>query len=95
MGGQRIATLITYLSTVPSGGETAFPLLNVSVAPVKGSALLFFPADVNGVPDPMSTHRGEPVGAAGDKWIATMWLRQGVVGVGKRGSSVEAFRSGE
>lgn len=79
MGGQRIATLITYLSTVALGGGTTFPMLNVSVSPVKGRALLFFPADSGGVPDQMTVHVGERVGHGEEKWIATMWLRRNEV----------------
>ena len=86
MGGQRIATLITYLSTVAIGGGTTFPLLNVSVSPVKGRALLFFPADASGVPDQMSMHLGESVGPGQDKWIATMWLRRNKVVARPRGA---------
>merc|ERR1719161_3445805 len=47
-GFQRRATLLLYLNDVPEGGETRFEYLNVSVRPVAGSALLFFPAFADG-----------------------------------------------
>eukprot|EP00596_Hydrurales_sp_CCMP1899_P003992 CAMPEP_0119052366 /NCGR_PEP_ID=MMETSP1177-20130426/73689_1 /TAXON_ID=2985 /ORGANISM="Ochromonas sp, Strain CCMP1899" /LENGTH=458 /DNA_ID=CAMNT_0007031911 /DNA_START=271 /DNA_END=1644 /DNA_ORIENTATION=+ len=39
--GPRILTFFLYLSDVEEGGETNFPLLNISVKPKKGRALLW------------------------------------------------------
>lgn len=39
--GPRILTFFLYLSDVEEGGETAFPKLNISVRPKKGTALLW------------------------------------------------------
>jgi prolyl 4-hydroxylase len=56
-GGQRVATLLVYLNTVKRGGGTIFRDLKnangepLTVKPVQGSALLFFPAFANGRPD--------------------------------------------
>ncbi len=53
----------------------------LKVQPVKGSALLFFPA-AGGIPntpfDIRTLHAGEALsaGATEDKWIAQMWLRE-------------------
>jgi prolyl 4-hydroxylase len=74
-GGQRVATFIMYLHTTPSGGETIFPLLNLRIAPQKGSALLFYNCTPEGVVDPRTLHGGAPV-IAGEKWIATRWLHE-------------------
>ena len=74
-GGQRIATLIIYLNTPQGGGATAFPDVGLSVLPQRGNAVFFsYPQ-----PDPASKtlHAGTPV-IAGEKWIATKWLRQRV-----------------
>ncbi len=73
-GGQRLATLVTYLNTPELGGATTFPDVNLEVAPVKGNAV-FFSYDR---PHPMTRtlHGGAPV-LAGEKWVATKWLRQG------------------
>ncbi|MES2298396.1 MAG: 2OG-Fe(II) oxygenase [Pseudomonadota bacterium] len=74
-GGQRVATLIVYLNSVEAGGETIFPKLGVSVAPVQGSALYFAYTNTLGQVDPLTLHGGNPV-ASGEKWIATKWMRQ-------------------
>lgn len=73
-GGQRVATLVMYLNTPEGGGGTVFPDVGLEVAPVKGNAV-FFAYDR---PHPMtrSLHGGSPV-LAGEKWVATKWLREG------------------
>jgi prolyl 4-hydroxylase len=73
-GGQRVGTLVTYLNTPERGGGTTFPDVNLEVAPVKGNAV-FFSYDR---PHPMTRtlHGGAPV-LAGEKWVATKWLREG------------------
>lgn len=76
-GGQRIATVIMYLNTPDAGGETIFPLVRVSVKPKKGDALLFYSCTPTGEVDPNTLHGGAPV-KAGEKWIATKWIRMGV-----------------
>merc|ERR1712187_568602 len=50
-GYQRRATLLVYLNDVPEGGETSFDHLGVSIQPVAGQALLFFPAFAGNGPD--------------------------------------------
>lgn len=75
-GGQRVATFIMYLHTTEEGGETIFPRLDIKVKPVRGNALLFYNCDAKGVADPRTLHGGAPV-IAGEKWIATRWIRQG------------------
>jgi prolyl 4-hydroxylase len=74
-GGQRVATLIMYLHEPEGGGATIFPDIDLAIAPKRGNAVFFSYA----APDPatMSLHGGEPV-TAGEKWIATKWLRQSV-----------------
>jgi prolyl 4-hydroxylase len=75
MGGQRMATLIMYLNDVPAGGSTVFPDLGLDVLPRKGNALYFAYATEDGQLDRRSLHGGSPV-SAGEKWIATKWIRQ-------------------
>jgi prolyl 4-hydroxylase len=75
MGGQRISTLIMYLNDVPAGGSTVFPEVGLDVLPRKGNALYFAYATDDGQLDRRSLHGGSPVGA-GEKWIATKWIRQ-------------------
>jgi prolyl 4-hydroxylase len=71
-GGQRVASLVLYLNTPPRGGATSFPDVGLEVAAVKGNAV-FFSYDK---PDPSTgtLHGGMPV-IAGEKWVATKWLR--------------------
>jgi len=73
-GGQRVATLVMYLSTPARGGATVFPDIGLEVAPIKGNAVFF--SYVRPHPASKSLHGGAPV-QEGDKWVATKWLREG------------------
>lgn len=70
-GGQRIASIVMYLNTPDQGGGTAFPSIGLTVTARRGSAVYF--AYDSG--DQSSLHAGLPV-IAGEKWIATKWLRE-------------------
>jgi prolyl 4-hydroxylase len=72
-GGQRVATLVIYLNEPPRGGSTIFPDIGLEVMPQRGHAV-FFAYDR---PDPatLTLHGGAPV-LAGEKWVATKWLRE-------------------
>ena len=73
-GGQRVASLVCYLNTPTSGGQTIFPDVQLDVAPIRGNAV-FFSYDR---PHPVTRtlHGGAPV-LEGEKWVATKWLREG------------------
>ncbi|MDP1650071.1 MAG: 2OG-Fe(II) oxygenase [Rubrivivax sp.] len=73
-GGQRVGTLVMYLNTPEGGGATTFPDVGLDVAPVRGNAV-FFSYD-RAHPDTRTLHGGAPV-TAGEKWVATKWLREG------------------
>ena len=73
-GGQRIVTVVMYLSDVESGGGTLFPDLALEIVPRKGSALLFASVGRDGNLLGHSFHAGLPV-TSGEKWVATKWLR--------------------
>ena len=90
-GGQRLATLLVYLTDVPSerGGGTTFRDLKESstsssslvMQPQRGSALLFFPSFADGSPDDRTLHKSEVLkGDSNDdddhKWIVQMWTHQ-------------------
>ncbi|MCG2583076.1 2OG-Fe(II) oxygenase [Massilia sp. TS11] len=73
-GGQRTATLVIYLNEVEAGGETIFPRANLAVVPKRGSAVYFHYFN-QGMVDSLTYHGGNPV-LAGEKWIATKWVRE-------------------
>ncbi|HEY6087603.1 MAG TPA: 2OG-Fe(II) oxygenase [Burkholderiaceae bacterium] len=72
-GGQRVGSLVMYLNSPEKGGATSFPDVALEVAPIKGNAV-FFSYDR---PHPVTRtlHGGAPV-IAGEKWVATKWLRE-------------------
>lgn len=74
-GGQRVGTLVMYLNTPQAGGATTFPDVGFEVAPQRGNAV-FFSYD-RAHPSTKTLHGGAPV-EAGEKWVATKWLREGV-----------------
>ncbi|CAF1803119.1 unnamed protein product, partial [Brassica napus] len=79
-GGQRVATMLMYLTDDVEGGETYFPLAGdgectcggkimkgISVKPTKGDAVLFWSMGLDGQSDPNSIHGGCEV-LSGEKW---------------------------
>lgn len=73
-GGQRLLTVICYLSPVDSGGGTSFPSLGLTCQPRQGAALVFASLDREGRPNASSLHAGLPV-VQGEKFIVTQWIR--------------------
>ncbi|UHA75148.1 2OG-Fe(II) oxygenase [Paenibacillus sp. 481] len=71
----RISTLVMYLNDVEEGGETTFPMLNLSVSPNKGMAVYFEYFYSNHELNELTLHAGTPV-ITGEKWVATMWMRR-------------------
>lgn len=76
LAGNRLRTICVYLNAVEAGGATEFPVPGVRVDPVPGRAVIFDNLHPDGRPDPDSLHAGTPV-EAGEKWLATLWIRQG------------------
>jgi prolyl 4-hydroxylase len=74
-GGQRVATIVMYLSEPEKGGGTVFPDIHMEVAPKKGNAVFFSYERPH--PSTRTLHGGSPV-IAGEKWVATKWLRERV-----------------
>jgi prolyl 4-hydroxylase len=72
-GGQRVGTLVMYLNTPEKGGGTTFPEVGLEVAPIKGNAVFFSYHAPH--PSTKTLHGGAPV-IAGEKWVATKWLRE-------------------
>ena len=73
-GGQRVGTVVMYLSEPEKGGGTTFPNALFEVAPKRGNAVFFSYERAH--PSTKTLHGGAPV-IAGEKWIATKWLREG------------------
>ncbi|WP_048441235.1 2OG-Fe(II) oxygenase [Caenimonas sp. SL110] len=72
-GGQRVATIVMYLGEPEKGGGTSFPDIHLEVAPKRGNAVFFSYERAH--PSTKTLHGGAPV-LAGEKWIATKWLRE-------------------
>lgn len=72
-GGQRVGTVVMYLSEPEKGGGTTFPSAMLEVAPKRGNAVFFSYERAH--PSSRTLHGGAPV-IAGEKWIATKWLRE-------------------
>ncbi len=72
-GGQRVGTLVMYLDEPEKGGGTVFPDVHLEVAPKRGNAVFFTYERPH--PSTRTLHGGSPV-LAGEKWIATKWLRE-------------------
>ena len=72
-GGQRVATLVIYIGEPAQGGGTTFPDVGLEVVPQRGNAV-FFSYD-EPCPSTRTLHGGAPV-LAGEKWVATKWLRE-------------------
>lgn len=91
-GGQRIATVLMYLSTPEEGGETVFPHAKgdpvsgdewsecakqgLAVKAIKRNALFFYGLKPDGKGDVKSTHGSCPT-LKGEKYSATKWIHVG------------------
>lgn len=85
-GGQRVATVLVYLNTLPSeecGGATAFPRLGRKFFPRQGTAVVFFPCTTDAKLDPFALHAAESIkedpsapGVPVDKLVSQIWIRQ-------------------
>lgn len=102
-GGQRVATVLMYLTTPEDGGETVFPyadekvsgpewsdcaLKGLAVKAVRGNALLFYSLKPDGTEDPKSTHGSCPT-LKGVKYSATRWLHVSAFAHASGGSDEE------
>ncbi|XP_073779538.1 prolyl 4-hydroxylase subunit alpha-3 isoform X18 [Danio rerio] len=73
--GNRVATIMIYLSPVQAGGSTAFIYANFSVPVVQNAALFWWNLHKNGQGNVDTLHAGCPV-IVGNKWVANKWVHE-------------------
>lgn len=73
VGGQRVATVLIYLTDVDEGGETRFPELTRVFKPTLGTAVAFTTVQDNGEPDLEMAHAALPTSQT--KIAVNCWLR--------------------
>ncbi|XP_068757238.1 prolyl 4-hydroxylase subunit alpha-1-like [Montipora capricornis] len=73
--GDRVATVLFYLSDVDAGGSTVFLDIEEFVNPKKGDAVFWYNLDKNGRPDVRTRHAACPV-IVGSKWVANKWINE-------------------
>lgn len=75
-GGQRVATLLVYLNSDFTDGETHFPNLDLKLKAKPGSAILFWPLGKNDCRcHPKALHAGLPI-SSGVKYVCNAWVRE-------------------
>lgn len=73
--GNRIATMLYYISDVEAGGATVFTYAEAAVKPSKGDGLFWFNLKKSGDGDFSTRHAACPV-LAGTKWVSNIWIHE-------------------
>ncbi|KAL7853446.1 hypothetical protein AOLI_G00202900 [Acnodon oligacanthus] len=71
--GERIATVLVYMTDVEVGGATVFPNIGAALQPKRGSAVVWFNLLKSGEEDARTLHAACPV-FVGNKWVANKWI---------------------
>ncbi|ELU04126.1 hypothetical protein CAPTEDRAFT_167710 [Capitella teleta] len=73
--GNRILTVIFYLSDVEAGGGTVFMTAGTKLRPEKGAAAVWYNLHPDGTGDDETKHAACPV-LTGNKWVANKWFHE-------------------
>ena len=76
-GGNRLATLLMYMSDVERGGKTVFTKTGpgVSISPQKGTGAFWYNLKRNGKSNNKTEHAACPV-VLGQKWVSNIWIHE-------------------
>jgi len=73
--GNRIATMLFYMSNVERGGATVFTNIGQAVFPSKGDAVFWYNLHRDGTGDFLTRHAACPV-LIGEKWVSNRWIHE-------------------
>ncbi|KAH8247641.1 hypothetical protein KR038_007567 [Drosophila bunnanda] len=73
--GNRIATVLFYMSDVEQGGATVFTSLHAALFPKKGTAAFWMNLHRDGEGDVRTRHAACPV-LTGTKWVSNKWIHE-------------------
>ncbi|XP_043654748.1 prolyl 4-hydroxylase subunit alpha-1 [Drosophila teissieri] len=73
--GNRIATVLFYMSDVEQGGATVFTSLHTALFPRKGTAAFWMNLHRDGQGDVRTRHAACPV-LTGTKWVSNKWIHE-------------------
>ncbi|XP_075148852.1 prolyl 4-hydroxylase subunit alpha-2-like [Haematobia irritans] len=72
--GDRISTVLFYMTDVEQGGATVFPNIQTALFPQKGSAVVWYNLNNELKGDWKTLHAACPV-IVGSKWVCNKWIR--------------------